>query len=104
MSDLLEQEILDGCKTVKKSRDEIENFVQRNYNEAEKRQIKFQKKKNKMQENELNMDDFISNYGENHNNQSKNLNNISSKISNSQKQQPKYHFQVYYNYLKLKSV
>ena len=65
------------------------------YNEAEKRQIKFQKKKNKLQENEINIDDFISNYGENHiNNQSKSVKNNTSKISKKQKQQPKYHFQV----------
>ena len=65
------------------------------YNEAEKRQIKFQKKINKMNENEINMDDFISNYGDNYlNNQSKNSTNVTSKIIN--KQQPKYHFQVKY--------
>jgi len=71
------------------------------YNEAEKRQIKFQKKINKMQENEINMDDFISSYGENHtNNHSKSLsnyNNNNTNVTNKQKkQQPKYQFQVIY--------
>ena len=44
IEELIEKEILGNCKTVKKSKAEIENFVQRNYNEAEKRRIKFQKK------------------------------------------------------------
>lgn len=91
----MEQEILNECKTVKKSREEIESFVQRMYNEAEKRQIKFQKKMNKMNENELNMDDFISSYGESHtNNHSKSLNNFSNSAIPKHKTQQKYLFQV----------
>jgi len=98
IADLLEQEILNECKTIKKSRDEIESFVQRMYNEAEKRQIKFQKKINKMNENEINMDDFISSYGENHNNNhSKSLNNYNTNSNyKNKKQNQKYQFQVFY--------
>ena len=91
IEELIEKEILGNCKTVKKSKAEIENFVQRNYNEAEKRRIKFQKKINKIKDNEINIDDFISYCGENHN-----TNNYSNRFNSHEKKkkQPKYNFQV----------
>ena len=54
-----EKEIIENCKTIKKPIQEIESSVQRMYNEAERRQLKFEKKKNQVIE-DTNVEDFIS--------------------------------------------
>lgn len=60
LEELHEQELVELCKTVKKPKEEIELYVQRMYNEAERRQLKFENKINKNPENKINIDDFIS--------------------------------------------
>jgi hypothetical protein len=91
----MEQEILNNCKTIKKSREEIDGFVQRMYNEAERRQLKFQSKVNKHQENEINVVDFI-----NKSNNEKEVRNMTPtvfKSMNKKSNQQKYQFQVNFN-------
>lgn len=114
IEDLMEEEILKNCKKVKKTKKEIDNFIQRNYNEAEKRKIKNQKKLNKLRNSdELNMEEYMSNYGESHlspreinsfspgsrfvnstnNNNNKSRSRISYDYANSRRKM-KYNFQV----------
>jgi hypothetical protein len=91
IEELIEKEILENCKTVKKTKKEIENFVERNYNEAEKRKIKFQKRINKIKDDEINIDDYMIFYGGNNSG----YNNYSSNVySERKRKQMKYNFQV----------
>jgi hypothetical protein len=92
IQELIEKEILENCKTVKKTKKEIENFVERNYNEAEKRKIKFQKRINKIKDDEINIDDFMNYYRNNNSGH----NNYNSNIKERKSKQMKYNFQVNY--------
>ena len=74
---LREQELIENCKTIKKPKEEIEQSVQRMYNEAERRQIKMdiKKNKNKIDDNKIDIEDFfMSNNSNGNNNYNKNFN------------------------------
>lgn len=94
-----EQEVIENCKTVKKPKEEIEQFVQRMYNEAERRQIKMdiKKNKNKIDDNKIDIEDFIYN---NNNMNMKEQRNMTPTVfrptqnKNKKKQTNNYQFQV----------
>ena len=82
------------CKTIKKPKEEIECFVQKMYNEAERRQLKFESKRNKNPENQINIDDFISKANLDFNARTPNT-VVSRHSQKNKKKQTKYQFQVY---------
>ncbi len=88
-----EEEILNNCKQIKKPKKNVEQFCNRMYEEAKRRQIKQQKKKENFEgEEKLNADKnntFTPNLSKDYkNDKSAILNNTKSKI------QTKYNFQV----------
>jgi hypothetical protein len=94
---LLEQEVIENCKTIKKPKVEIEHSVQRMYNEAERRLLKMdiKKNKNKMDDNKIDIEDFIIN----NNLQNKEPRSVTPTVfrpmsKNIKKQSNNYQFQV----------
>jgi len=70
------------------------------YNEAERRQLKFETKINKNQENKINIDDFINKANLDNNHRS--INSVASKVSHRNKnKKTKYQFQVNYSFINL---
>lgn len=91
-----EQELIENCKNVKKPKEEIEQSVQRMYNEAERRQIKMdiKKNKNKITDNIMDIEDFM-NDNNLHNKEQRSVTPVLKPTEkNKKKQTNNYQFQV----------
>lgn len=100
---LREQEVIETCKVIKKPKEEIEESVQRMYNEAERRLLKMDIKKNNnkiVDNNKIDIEDFFnSNNINNDNFNNKENRKATSTVNrpsnkNKKKQANNYQFQV----------
>ena len=93
---LQEQELIENFKAIKKPRIEIEQSVQRMYNEAERREIKMdiKKNKNKINDNKIDIEEFMSKNNL-HNREPRNMTpDLNHVNKNKKKQNNNYQFQV----------